>query len=460
MIVRRPGSPGKQSGQNSSRNNGRQPSGGDRARGFDRGSKKQPAAGSVKKSGRPDVSRSRFSKIVTGHDGGTDDHVFFATAASGTEPCLRDELREMRLRGVRCDRGGVHFRGSWEAAWRASMHSRVALRVQVELGRFDVTDAQSLYEAVRTVDWRRYMTPDHTMAVSAVCRDSEMTHTNFIAQKTKDAIVDRIRDEVGTRPDVARHDPDVAVFVHLVRNVMTLYLDMAGGSLHKRGWRADHMEAPLKENLAAAMLRLSGWDRQVPLHDPMCGSGTIPIEAALWAANVAPGLGRERMGFERWANFDPEMARRMAEIREEAKDMIFTGPMPEVTGSDLDQRAVEMARANALKAGVKVRFSRGDVRDLRPLDTPGYIIVNPPYDIRLESDREFYRAMWRTFEAMPGHVVCVLAGDPEVDVAARNQPSRFQYVFNGDIRCRFGIFDISGRSSGKGNPQSRGKGRR
>ncbi|HOA12755.1 MAG TPA: THUMP domain-containing protein [Myxococcota bacterium] len=406
----------------------------------------RPAAAS--KAVQP-VEKSPFTRIVTGHDGGMDDHVFFATAASGTEPCLRDELRAMRLRGVRCDRGGVHFSGSWEAAWRACMHSRVALRVLVELGGFEVTDGQSLYDAARTIDWRAYLRPELTLAVSAVCRDSELTHTNFIAQKIKDAIVDRIRDEVGTRPNVDRHDPDVAIFAHLVRNVLTLYLDMSGESLHKRGWRADHLEAPLKENLAAAMLMLSGWDRRTPLHDPMCGSGTIPIEAALWASNIAPGLSRERLGFERWANFDGQMAARMAEIRQEARDMIVTKALPFITGSDIDQRAVEMAAANAMKAGVKVEFARCDVRDMMPLVSPGFVMVNPPYDVRLESNREFYQAMWRRFEALSGHVVCVLAGDPEVDYPSRIKPSRYQYLYNGDIKCRFGVFEIPARPRGR-----------
>lgn len=377
-----------------------------------------------------------------------DDHVFFATAARGTEPCLRDELREMRLRGVRCDRGGVHFRGSWEAAWRACLHSRVALRVLVELGRFPVSDGQQLYDATRTIDWRQYLTPSLTLAVSAVCRDSGLTHTNFIAQKTKDAIVDRIRDEVGTRPDVNRDDPDVAIFVHLVNNELTLYLDLAGESLHKRGWRADHLEAPLKENLAAAMLRLSGWDRQAPLHDPMCGSGTIPIEAALWAARVAPGLARDRMGFERWANFNPEMARRMGELREEARDMIVRSGLPAVSGADIDERAVGMARTNAAKAGAKIDLFRADVTEMQPLQPPGFVIVNPPYDVRLESSREFYAAMWRRFESLGGHTVCVLAGDPEVDYPSRNRPVRFQYLSNGDIECRFGVFEIPSADRG------------
>jgi putative N6-adenine-specific DNA methylase len=384
-----------------------------------------------------------FKKIVSGGDGGgSDDHVFFATAPKGTEPCLRDELREMRLRGVRCDRGGVHFSGSWEGAWRACLHSRVAIRVLVELGRFEVTDGESLYDATRTINWREFLTPEKTLAVSAVCRDSDLTHTNFIAQKTKDAIVDRIRDEVGTRPDVARLDPDVRIFVHLVKNELTVYLDLAGESLHKRGWREYHLEAPLKENLAAAMLRLSGWDRKTPLMDPMCGSGTIPIEAAQWAANIAPGLAREQMGFERWANFNPDMSLRMAQLREEARDMIITTDLPMITGSDVDQRAIDLTVANAAKAGVKVNAFRSDIRDLEPMGRPGYIITNPPYDVRLVSTRAFYEIMWRRFEMMEGSTVCVLAGDVEVDYPARYNPVRYQFVFNGDIQCRFGIFEI------------------
>ncbi len=213
---------------------------------------------------------------------------FFATAAKGTEPALRDELRQLRIPGVRCDRGGVNFSGEWESGFRVCLHSRIASRVLVVLGRFDVVSEKDLYDAVSSIDWTKHITPDHTMAVTAACRSSKLTHTNCIAQKTKDAVVDQIRDIRGTRPSVDRRDADVDIFVHLVKNKATIYLDLSGESLHRRGYRKHTTRAPLKETLAAALLRLTGWNRKTPFVDPMCGSGTIAIEAAMWAANIAP----------------------------------------------------------------------------------------------------------------------------------------------------------------------------
>jgi len=196
---------------------------------------------------------------------------FFATAAKGTEGALRDELRELRIPGVRADRGGVHFGRTWEDAWLACLHSRIAMRILAEVARFPAPSGESLYQGVRAVDWSAWLSPRHTLAVTANCRSGALTHTGFIAQKTKDAIVDPLRDRFGDRPSVDRKDPDLHVFVHLVRDEAVVYLDLAGESLHRRGYRSEHGEAPLKDTLAAAMLRLCGWDRASPLVDPMCG---------------------------------------------------------------------------------------------------------------------------------------------------------------------------------------------
>ncbi|HEX3344142.1 MAG TPA: THUMP domain-containing protein, partial [Polyangiaceae bacterium] len=244
---------------------------------------------------------------------------FFATAAKGTEPALRDELRELRLRGVRADRGGVHFEGQLVDAARACLWSRVAVRILVEVAVFAAPDGEALYEGARAVPWATWMTPRTTLAVRATCRSSRLTHSQFVAQKTKDAVVDALRDRFGERPSVDRDDPDALLAVHLARDEATLYLDVGGSSLHERGWRAKAGAAPLRETLAAAVLRLSGWDRERPLVDPMCGAGTIAIEAAAWSRRVAPGLARARFGLERWASHDDAERRAMVALREEAR---------------------------------------------------------------------------------------------------------------------------------------------
>lgn len=359
---------------------------------------------------------------------------FFATAAKGTEGALRDELRELRLRRVRADRGGVHFEGSWADAWRACLHSAVALRVLHPLGTFDAVGGDGLYDAVRSLDWTPYLTPAHTLAVTAFCRDSALTHTNFIAQRTKDAIVDPLRELLGARPSVDRKDPDVHVFIHLVKDRLTVYLDLAGESLHRRGYRANALEAPLKETLAAAILRLAGHDPDRPFVDPMCGSGTLAIEAAMRAERVAPGLLRRRMGFERWASFGPTEAGTMDALRTRAREARRPVTAP-ILALDVDPQAVELARANALLAGVKVECRRQPISDLALSGASGLIATNPPFGLRLAASDTLYREMADALWRHGAWDVAVLAGDRAIE-RAMPHPDRWQGVFNGDLACR------------------------
>lgn len=240
---------------------------------------------------------------------------FLASSIPGTEGVLCDELRELGFSGVRLNRGSIPFRGRWSEGWRACLVSRIAQRIRVLLHRFPAPNEEALYAGIREVDWRPFLTWRQTLAVGAVCRASTINHSGFAALKVKDAIVDQIRDNGEKRPSVSREDPDLRVYLYLVENRAAIYLDLSGESLHRRGYRLKTGEAPLRETLAAAILRLSGWDRASPLVDPMCGSGTIAIEAALWASGRAPGLSRDRFGFERWANFGEEERRMMRELR-------------------------------------------------------------------------------------------------------------------------------------------------
>src|SRR6478609_3793831 len=247
---------------------------------------------------------------------------FFATAAKGTEPLLRDELTELGLPRVRADRGGVHFGAELGDAYRACLWSRIAQRVLEPLTEFPCPDEDSLYAGVRTVDWRRVLDAERTLAIRAACRSSRLTHTQYIAQRSKDAIVDQLRERLGARPSVDKHAPDVQLFVHLVKDRATVYLDYSGDSLHEHGFRMQQGAAPIKETLAAALVRYSGWDRASPLVDPMCGSGTLLLEAGLWAARQAPGLSRGSFGFERWADFDAGKLQLMRELRDEARSAV------------------------------------------------------------------------------------------------------------------------------------------
>lgn len=388
----------------------------------------------------------------------------FATAAKGTEPAVRDELRELRFRGVRADRGGVHFSGTVEEGFRACVELRTAVRVLGELGSFAAPDGDALYEGVAAIDWSPYLDPSRTLAVRAACRSSALTHTQFIAQKTKDAVVDQQRRRHGARPSVHLEDPDVAIFVHLVRDQATVYVDFGGASLHRRGYRAEAVAAPLKETLAAALLRLSGWDRARPLLDPMCGSGTIAVEAALWARDIAPGLlaggdakdarGRTRaaparlFGFERWSSHDEAAAKQLDALRESARARVKPAGPP-ILASDVDAAAVAITRVNAQAAGIAVDVRKARVQDLQPADPPGHVLTNPPYGERIEGSSELYRDMARAFRRLPGHRVAILSGTPDVERAMQKSAPEPQprvagslVVFNGPIECRLLTYDI------------------
>jgi 23S rRNA G2445 N2-methylase RlmL len=367
---------------------------------------------------------------------------FFATAAKGTEPALRDELRELRFGRVRADRGGVHFEGELADAARACLWSRIGVRVLLEVAGFDAADAAALYAGVRAVDWSEWVIPRTTLAVRANCRSSRLTHSQFVAQKTKDAIVDGLRDRFGTRPSVDRDDPDVLVAVHIARDRATLYLDVGGRSLHERGWRAQGGQAPLRETLAAALVRLSGWDRQRPLVDPMCGGGTIAIEAAAWSRRIAPGLTRPRLGLERWASHDEGMRERLRILRDEARAAALDhGPL--VIARDVDPSSVELARNHARAAGVPLVVEGRDVRDLQPLDPAGFVVTNPPYGIRVDPDPALYDDVCRVFRRMRGHTVAVLGAAPAIARAMRQAPERSWTLYNGPIECRLLVYVIA-----------------
>jgi 23S rRNA G2445 N2-methylase RlmL len=362
---------------------------------------------------------------------------FFATAAKGTEPLLRDELSELGLPRVRADRGGVHFGAELGDAYRACLWSRIAQRVLEPLSELACPDEDALYDGVKAIDWQRVLDAKRTLAVRAACRSSRLTHTQYIAQRTKDAIVDQLRERLGARPSVDRRTPDVQLFVHLVKDRATVYLDYSGDSLHEHGFRERQGAAPIKETLAAALARYSGWDRASPLVDPMCGSGTLLLEAGLWAARRAPGLSRDSFGFERWADFDDSARRVMSELRAEAKaaeqPLAFS-----LIGSDSDPRALEAARVNAEAAGLRLNLRLSPVTSAMPSSDSGGLLVNPPYGERLgrsSSLSQDLAGMLRRFESYQRGLIVPRSFDLSV------RADRFLLVYNGAIECELRRYD-------------------
>lgn len=370
--------------------------------------------------------------------------IFFATTARGVEEVLAGELRALGMEIIAAETGGVRFRGDQATCYQANLRLRTASRVLMPLAEFRCETPQELYDRVRSIQWGRYLTPDMTLAVDCNLRDSKLTHSGFVALKAKDAIVDEIRDRCGRRPNVDTRDPDLRINIHLARNRCTMSLDTSGAPLDRRGYRLARTEAPLRETLAAALIELAGWDGSIPLVDPMCGSGTIPIEAALKASNRPPGLMR-RFAFQRWLDFDPDLWRRMInEAQERALDSL---PAP-ITGCDVSAKAIETARQNCGRAGVEklVSFARGQIRDLMPPHPPGILIVNPPYGQRLgeeETLKPLYREIGDVMkQRCKGYTAYLLVGSSELAKCVGLKASRRIVLFNGPIECRLLKYEL------------------
>ncbi len=367
---------------------------------------------------------------------------FFASASNGTEKALQMELLELGFKSVRLNSSGVLFQGKIEEGWRACLYSRIAQRIYLVLARFMAESESKLYEEVKSIDWSEYITPRHTLSVSSFCFSSNLNHSGYIAMKTKDAIVDRLRDEFGERPDVDRQDPDLRIFVYLANNKATLYLDLSGVALFQRGYRLEKGYAPLKETLAAAMIMYSGWNRNSDFWDPMCGSGTIPIEAALWAGNIAPGIFREKFGFERWANFHSEDEEIMKMMRGEARRNVNHHP-PRITASDINPEMIEIAKVNARRAGVRIAFREFDITNTESCNYGKFIVSNPPFDKRLSVQDEFYFRMGVAFSRMHNSTVCLLGANPRIFKYIPAKTLKSIKMKNGDIDCEFRIFHIN-----------------
>jgi putative N6-adenine-specific DNA methylase len=371
---------------------------------------------------------------------------FFATCARGVEPVLADELRRLEAAEVAPGRGGVAFAGDLALLYRANLWLRTAIRVLRPILEADVHSPNELYDAVRSLDWSQYLTPDHTLAVDCNVRDSEITHSKYAALRVKDAICDQFIERVGRRPSVDVEQPMVGLNLHIFRNHAVLSLDSSGESLHKRGYRPVLTKAPLNEALAAALLLLTGWSGDVPLVDPMCGSGVLPIEAAWLALRRPPGLTRRRFGFQGWMDYD---VRLWTSIRDEARAGVLKQLPAPILGSDIRRDAVAFATTNARAAGIGhlLQFEVQDARDfLPPPGPPGVLICNPPYGERIGEEKEL-RGLYRSFgealrERCAGWQAYVFTGNAALAKQLGLRPRRRVDLFNGKIPCQLLGFDL------------------
>jgi len=383
--------------------------------------------GTVSSSPRPDQKpKDRMPGVLP----------YFATAAKGTEGLLREELRDLGIYPVRGDRGGVHFGRGLVDAFRVCLMSRIAVRVLERRAQAEVTSSDQLYQAIRAIDFSDVLEPERTLKVTASVRSSRLTHSQFVSRRVKDAVVDVQRERFGRRSDVDTGVPDVHLFVHLVSDRMTLYVDLAGDSLGKRGYRVPGGAAPLKETLAAALLRLAGYDGSTPFIDPLCGTGTIVLEAAEIALGRAPGLGRPGFALEGFPRVTEAERALFGAEREGAQAAVRPELEFPVVGSDIDLEALGLARAQARRLGVPVEFMRRDILALEPPFPEGILVTNPPYGVRLTGGEALDRRIGEALAKWQGYRLVVLSAGRELMLALRSRPAFEHTLFNGDIECR------------------------
>ena len=306
-----------------------------------------------------------------------------AKTFQGLETVLASELIDLGANNIQIGRRMVSFTGNKEMMYRANFQLRTAIRILKPISHFKAKTADEVYDAVKQIDWTQYLSNDTTFAVDSVVFSNEFKHSKFVAYKVKDAIVDYFRDKTGERPSVRLNNPDVLLNIHIAEDRCTLSLDSSGESLHRRGYRQEAVEAPLNEVLAAGMILMTGWRGECDLIDPMCGSGTIPIEAALIARNIAPGVFRKEFAFEKWNDFDQELFDSI--YNDESNEREFTH---KIYGYDNNPKANEIAIRNVKAAGLSKDIEL-KIQAFQQFEQPtekSIIVTNPPYGERISTD--------------------------------------------------------------------------
>ena len=379
---------------------------------------------------------------------------YFVTCPKGTEGLLADEINALGAKDVIAGQAGVALSGDLELGYRICLWSRLASRVLLFLTRFEAKTPEALYDHIKSFPWEDHMAQHNTLAIDFLSVRSEISHSRFGTLKVKDAIVDRFRDRTGVRPDVDPEDPDIRVNVYLYRDEARVSLDLSGESLHRRGYRKSEVAAPLKENLAAAILVRARWPEVAqaggPLLDLMSGSGTLAIEAALIAGDVAPGLLRKGFGSRGWRGHHPptwQKLKREAEVRKSEG----SSRIPIILGYDQDPEAVQSASSHAEQAGLSrsVRFETRELGEVESIDTeePGLVVVNPPYGKRMGGDADIGRLYGRIGDLFrdhfPGWRTAVFTGNAAMAPNIRLKPRRSYDLLNGTIPCKLLVYKMA-----------------
>jgi 23S rRNA G2445 N2-methylase RlmL len=371
---------------------------------------------------------------------------FFAVTGRGLQEPLMEELKQLGVKGIEKGPSGVFFDTNWEGCYRVNLKTRLASRILKPVLDFTAYEGEELYGQILKHDFTKYFDLNQTFKVEASVQESKIHDQRFVAMKVKDAIADQFRDKMGgERPNVETRDPDFQVFIRGYKNQFQVSIDTSGDALFMRGYRSRAGMAPLKENLAAGLVALTGWQCDRPLVDPMCGSGTLLIEAALMALNVAPGSMRRGFAFEKLKGFDQEAYDRAIDevSAEEKEDLPF-----KLYGFDADRKILQDAKDNARRAGVDhvIEFKPGSIATIVPPCESGIVITNPPYGTRLGDEdnlKDVYRDMGHTLKHhFQGWDAWILAGNKDLILEMKLKASRKHAVFNGGLECRFLCYEM------------------
>ena len=363
---------------------------------------------------------------------------FHAKTLKGLEPLLAEELKSLGASRTDIVNRGVTFYGGMALMYRVNLASRLTLRVLLPILRFEAGDTDTLYRKVRRFDWSRYLDNRMTFSIDSVVHSPHFNNSQYVSQKVKDAIVDRFREATNLRPSVNREQPDLLINVHISGKWVTISLDSSGGSLHRRGYRTGHgyFEAPLNEVLAAGMVMISGWEGKTPFLDPMCGSGTLAIEAALIAANIPPGIFRKQYGFENWKDFDRDLMEHVAQKLSNEREV----GVP-IIARDKDSEAVELTRRQVKQMDLQhiITVEQEDLIDTKGMEG-ATLITNPPYGERMKPDdiESLYSMIGSTLKhKFPGSDAWILSSSKKALGRVGLKPSTKRVLFNGSLECSY-----------------------
>lgn len=372
------------------------------------------------------------------------DFLMLAKTFKGLEEVLAQELIELGANDVQLERRAVSFRGDKALLYRANLCLRTAIRILVPIASFKAKDTDALYDQVKALNWSQYMTADQTFAIDATVYSESFRNSRFVTYRVKDAIADYWIDKAHKRPSVSTQIPDILLNVHVANEQVTISLDSSGESLHKRGYRVATTEAPISEVLAAGMLLLAGWKGQSDFYDPMCGSGTLLIEAALIARNIAPGVFRSSFAFEKWPDFDADLWNDIYNDDSNERDFIH-----HIYGSDASFYAIQQAAKNVKSAGVAKDIELKQIRmeEIKEVHAEGALVMlNPPYGERLKSNKEMedlYSAIGSTLKhQFTDSTAWIISSNVEAMKCIGLKPSKKYHLLNGELDCQFNKYEL------------------